>query len=437
MPIDTSIIGRLMPAQFKVADPLEAAQKSLALQGLMGQQDMQAMAMKQAQQAEADDLATREAFKAGGERSAIVQRLLGAGQWKAAQAVEKAGLDADKAKGDIAKTTTEVEAARAKQGRDLIASASPQNYQTIIAEGRRLGQKWAENAPAQFDPVWQRQNVIGADKWLEVNAPKFTQVQDGGVTRMIDQNSFTNPTVGAQTFSRADPGKDLVLPGAGGVYAPNQPLIAAKTGIARAGASNTNVSVNTAEKPFLTQLGEGVGKNIISDFDQARAAVNTLNNASQIERSLGNVIAGPGANARVTLAQIGQTLGINGANATEQLVNTRNAIQGLARQELAAAGQMKGQGQITEAERGILRRAEAGDISEMTVPELRTFLTAIRKTANYKIGLHNTNLSRLKQNPNAAPVVDFLQVATPDQAPAAADPGAVDAALQKHLPRKP
>jgi len=68
---------------------------------------------------------------------------------------------------------------------------------------------------------------------------------------------------------------------------------------------------------------------------------------------------------------------------------------------------------------------------------LRTFLTAIRKTANYKIGLHNTNLSRLKQNPNAAPVVDFLQVATPDQAPAAADPGAVDAALQKHLPRKP
>jgi hypothetical protein len=434
MPINPNIILGIQQPQFRVADPLESAGKALTLQNLMGQQDLQGLQMRQAQLAEADDRATREAFKAGGDQKTIIDRLMGAGQYRPAQALQKSMLDAQKAQGDIDKTAEEIAAARAKQGRDLIASASPQNYLSIIAEGRRLGQKWAETAPPEFDPMWQRQNVIGADKWLEVNAPKVTAVQDAGVTRMIDTNTFTNPSITGRSFSRADPGKDLVLPDAAGAYRPNQPLIAAKTGIARAGASNTNVSVNTAEKPFLTQLGEGVGKNIISDFDQARSAVNTLNNANQIERSLSNVITGPGANVRVTLAQIGQTLGINGANATEQLVNTRNVMQGLARQELAAAGQMKGQGQITESERGILRRAEAGEISDMTVPELKTFLAAIRKTANYKIGLHNSNLGRLKGNANAAPVLDFLQVGTPDQAPVAVDPGAVDAALKKYLP---
>ena len=74
---------------------------------------------------------------------------------------------------------------------------------------------------------------------------------------------------------------------------------------------------------------------------------------------------------------------------------------------------MKGQGQITESERGILRRAESGDISEMTVPELRTLLGAVRKTANYRINQHNQNLTRLQSDPNAAGVVDFLRVNAP------------------------
>jgi hypothetical protein len=99
---------------------------------------------------------------------------------------------------------------------------------------------------------------------------------------------------------------------------------------------------------------------------------------------------------------------VNGKDATEQLQNTRNVMQGLARQELAAAGQMKGQGQITESERGILRRAEAGDISELTTPEIQTLLGALKKTSQYRVGIHNQNLERLKKDPNAAGVADYM-----------------------------
>jgi hypothetical protein len=94
-------------------------------------------------------------------------------------------------------------------------------------------------------------------------------------------------------------------------------------------------------------------------------------------------------------------------------------MQGLARQELSAAGQMKGQGQITESERGILRRAEAGDISELTVPEIQTLLGALKKTSNYRINQHNQNLQRLEKDPNAAGVADYMRLPEMPSAPQA------------------
>lgn len=205
----------------------------------------------------------------------------------------------------------------------------------------------------------------------------------------------------------------VVAMGPGGALVPNAPVIQAKSQIAAAGKPVTNVSVNTANKPMLTEIGKGVGEQVINDFGGARSAVQVLNNVEQMKQGLGNAILGPGAGARVKLSQIGQVLGVNGKDTTEQLQNTRNLMQGLARQELAAAGGMKGQGQITEAERGILRRAESGQIDELTKPEVETLLNALSKTANYRINLHQQNLQRLKKDPNAAGVVDYMNVQPP------------------------
>ena len=203
-----------------------------------------------------------------------------------------------------------------------------------------------------------------------------------------------------------DPNKPFAI-GAEGLI-PNTPYQQYEKAKARAGAAN--VSVNTATKPFLTELGKGAAETVLGAFTQAQAANQTLQNAQQIRAGLDKAILGPTANARISLAQVGQTLGVTGKNTEELLSNTRNVIQGLARQELSAAGQMKGQGQITESERAILRKAEAGDVANLTKPEIETFLTAIEKTARYRIAQHQRNLEGLKNDPNAAPILQYLQV---------------------------
>jgi hypothetical protein len=194
---------------------------------------------------------------------------------------------------------------------------------------------------------------------------------------------------------------------------PNAPYQQYAMSKARAGAPS--VSVNTATKPFLNEIGKGAGEAVNAAFTGAQSAVSTLQNVDQIRQGLGNAILGPTANARVTLAQIGESLGVTGKDTTEQLQNTRNVMQGLARQELSAAGQMKGQGQITESERAILRKAESGQISEMTAPEIKTLLTALERTANYRIGLHQANMQRLSKDPNMQGVIDYMQVSAPQQ----------------------
>jgi len=204
---------------------------------------------------------------------------------------------------------------------------------------------------------------------------------------------------------------------------PNPAYQAYKKEERRAGAAGSPVvNVNTATKPFLNAIGQGAGEAVNTAFTGAQAAVQTLNNVDQIRSGLKSIITGPGANVRIQLSQVGELLGINGKDATEQLQNTRAAIQGLARQELAAAGSMKGQGQITESERGILKRAESGEITDLTKPEIVTLLGALEKTANYRIGLHESNMKRLESDPNVAGVVEFMRVQRPPRpAPSPAD----------------
>ncbi len=235
-------------------------------------------------------------------------------------------------------------------------------------------------------------------------------------------NPTTGEAIGQAIPKQADApnlAKDLLIPDGNGGYKVNNQLVGVKRDLAKAGAANTNVSVNTATKPFLTEIGKGVGEAVNNAFAGAQSAQGTLNNVQQIRQGLGNAILGPGSGARIKLSQIGEVLGVNGKDSTEQLQNTRNVLQGLARQELSAAGQMKGQGQITESERGILRRAEAGDISELTKPEVETLLNALEKTSRYRIENHNRNLERLSKDPNAAGVVDYMRVDAPASAPAA------------------
>lgn len=186
--------------------------------------------------------------------------------------------------------------------------------------------------------------------------------------------------------------------------------------ISAAGATRVNVPVNVnTEKQLFGQIADQVGKNVVDQMSAAQGAAGTLRTVGQIREALdsGKVMAGPTTSARVVLTQIGQMVGAGGKDAAETLANTRSAIQGLAQLELDAAQQMKGQGQITEAERAIIRRAAAGDIDKMTTQELRVLTDTLDKTARWKIAANQRNVERLQQQPGAAPVTPFMDVPMP------------------------
>lgn len=188
----------------------------------------------------------------------------------------------------------------------------------------------------------------------------------------------------------------------------------------RAGASNTSLSVNTV-KPLLNTMAEKLGGQVADNFDAAKSAVGTIETAQNVRKLLasGKVITGPGADVRMFGLQLGQTLGVGGANADETLRNTRNVMQGLAQSELDAAGQMKGQGQITESERSILKRAAAGEIS-FTAPELDALSRTLEQRARKRIQSHQQNVQRMGAMPDAKPLVPFYSVDAP---PEIASPG--------------
>ena len=196
---------------------------------------------------------------------------------------------------------------------------------------------------------------------------------------------------------------------------------------ARKRAGATNVSVNT-EKPFLTSVASKLGDQLDTGLSQARAASQAVGTAQAIKSAIdsGKVVAGPGASFRVAGLQVGQMLGIGGKDAAEVLSNTRTVIQSMAKAELDAAQQMKGQGQITEAERDIIRRAASGNIDSLTTGEVRQLADAMEKTARFKIAAHRSNVGALSKMKEAAPLLPFYQVDEPaPYEPAPTAPGRV------------
>jgi len=230
----------------------------------------------------------------------------------------------------------------------------------------------------------------------------------GGITGL---NPFTAAPVGV-VQKTGDPFKDLVLgDGAGGVR-PNSPLIGAKSSIAKAGASN--ISVNT-EKSLLNEVAGGLGKGITDAKAGAQSALGTIGTVNRLMDALdsGKVMAGPGTKFRQFGLQVGDMLGIAGKDGQEKMLNTRQAIQSLAQLELDGAQQMKGQGQITEAERSIIKRAASGDVDTMTTGELRLLGGVLDRSARAKIRGYNAQVKPLASNPNAAALAPFLNLEEP------------------------
>jgi hypothetical protein len=245
--------------------------------------------------------------------------------------------------------------------------------------------------PEQFDPSFVGSNLMATLKYKD----------------QLEQQRRDAEFKGTQA-------NQVMIPDGKGGFKVNQPLVDAKGAIAQRGAPV--VSVNT-DKSFFGEVANKLGAQVANGVEQARAAVGTIATVGRLRQALdsGNITAGPGATAVQVLGQVGQVLGVNGQDATERLVNTRQAIRELAKLELDGAAQLRGQGQITEGERALVKRAESGDIDSMTVPELRLLMDTLDKTARFKIKQNASVVERMKGNPKAGDMVQFMQVDMPPE----------------------
>lgn len=130
-------------------------------------------------------------------------------------------------------------------------------------------------------------------------------------------------------------------------------------------------------------LANKVGDIASEGRNAASGAADIVTTVGRVKSALdsGNLNLGPGSTVLNKVDQVAQVLGVGGRTTEERLVNTRNVTRGLAQFALGARKQLKGQGQITEYEQKLLERAEAGNIGDFTVPELKDFLTVTDKLA--------------------------------------------------------
>lgn len=274
--------------------------------------------------------------------------------------------------------------------------------------------------------------VMRAQQFNDALTPKrkLRDVSPGAV--VIDETS------GQEVF-RAPEKQDLnslIVMGPDGKPMLNQVAFDAKRQIAAAGRQITNLNVNT-DKALGTTLAEGLGKQIDNSFANAQGAVSSINTAQQLKAAIdsGKIVAGPTSSFRVLGLQVGQMLGVGGKDSAETLANTRMAIQAMAKAELDAAQMMKGQGQITEAERSIIRRAAAGDINDLTGPEMRLLAEAMEKTGRFKIGLHEQNVRALSKQPGVENLMPFYQIQSPPEYAPAAAPGESAGRVRRFNPK--
>lgn len=179
----------------------------------------------------------------------------------------------------------------------------------------------------------------------------------------------------------------------------------------KAGATNVSVSM---DKGFGDAFAKDAASMLATSRDQAQAAANNLRTLNRIDEVVnsGKVVVGPTAKFETFGRQLGQSLGVTGKDNAEVLGNTRKLLQGAASLAADGAKLLAGQGQITEGERALISRAAGGDIDSMTVPEIQSLSTVLRKVNSFKVQQHDAALKNV--GPQFAPFVPFYKVQMPE-----------------------
>ena len=375
--------------------------------------------------------------------SPVAQGLLAGGlgalasRGSTAQAIGRGGLLGMSAYGQAAgqQENKLLEAAKLKMRNDAFASIKPKEGGGYTADWGALlksGQKADDlDALRNFgrDKIKEFQDVRNPDGTMQRvgfneyggtvdtgRAPAKERTNVNGVA--TDLWSAQNGQVLAQ-----DPNKAFYT-GQDGQFKANDAFQNFDTRKSAAGATRVSTIVNNKMGESLAgQIGPMMKESQVG----AEAAIKQIGAADAIERALdsGNVITGTGANARLTVNQIADALGMAGADQKEKLKNTRETIQGLAQLTLQGRQQMRGQGAITDSESKLAERAVSGDFS-LSPEELRVLTNAARRSGQHAYQEHQRKAQVIQNNPDYAAMAPFYDVPAMQkrqQSPAASQSG--------------
>lgn len=192
MPINSSIAMGYQAPRFEAPDPVSQFAKGLQLKSLMQKQTLD-------EQAQADDAAQREAFRAsGGDEAAYLKALMQGGQVGAYQKAQKAIQDRQAAAAKNAKAGVDTQTAITKRmemyREGLAGVTTPEQALSwvqaqysdpvlgpVVSSMRPMEAAISSvpRDPTQFD-AWLKQNALGMSKYIEKNAPHYFSQDTGG-----------------------------------------------------------------------------------------------------------------------------------------------------------------------------------------------------------------------------------------------------------------
>lgn len=370
MPIDPNIILGIKAPQIQQRDPLETAQKSLAIKALMGQGELQRMQVDQARRGMEDENAVREAYRQSGGDSDTLRRLLTErGSYKQIQELDKFALDRDaklatidKDKATAGKTRYDVAIDKIQRGASILSTARDQATYDAARQSlaQTLGPKIVASMPPQFDPNFVATKIAEGQTVTQ-------RLQDEREREKIAATGRRDAVDAANKPFNAD-------------GTPNAPVQRFQIGKSRAGAPVNNISLST-EKKYGEQFAGKVADADVSLREAAQKSPEIADRSNRIIAALdsGKVITGAGADARLA---IGKALGLGGASDQETIANTEMLGRELAAGTLAAirtSGLGAGNG-FSNADREFLAKAEGGTLT-MDAQTLRRAAQLAHKAA--------------------------------------------------------
>ena len=162
-------------------------------------------------------------------------------------------------------------------------------------------------------------------------------------------------------------------------------------------------------------MGKDIGQ-VKDILEQGRTQVQSgelaLGAANKLDQAIksGNLNVGPTANVGQYLGQLGDSLGFVNQKGQEKLVNTRQALQGLAQMWASERGQAKGQGTLTEGENALYGKIASGNLNEISIPELKYMVESTKNKGNYYRSEYENKLNVLRKNPKFADVIPLYEV---------------------------